>query len=144
MKKLFIVALLTITVAASSFAKDNNKVNAIAANNFKAEFANATAVSWTATDNYYKATFTVNDEKMEAFYNPQGEKVATSRTISIDQLPVKAKRSFAKDFAGYTIKEAIEFEGTEEPGYYIAAESEKESVILKICLLYTSPSPRDS
>ena len=34
--------------------------------------------------------------------------------------------------AGYTIKEAIRFEGTDENAYYISAENEKGSVIFKI------------
>jgi hypothetical protein len=132
MKKLFLALLVAVTVAASAFAKDTKKVNYAASSNFKAEFANATSVTWTTTDQYTKAAFVVNNEKMEAFYNQSGEKIASSRTIAIDELPVKAKRSLAKDYAGYTVREAIEFEGIDDNGYFISAENEKESVVLKV------------
>src|SRR5206468_1765583 len=111
---------------------DTKKVNTVAVNNFKVEFKNASDVTWTATDTYVKATFILNSEKIEAFYNENGEKIGTSRAISIEELPVKAKRAFAKKFDGYTVKQAIEFNGTEETAYYIAADNEKEAVILKV------------
>ena len=132
MKKLFIAALLTITVAASSFASDNKKISNLAINNFRLEFAKASNVSWSTAEKYYKATFYMGAEKMEAFYNASGEKVATSRTISIDELPVKAKRAFAKDYSDYTVKEAVEMDGIEETAYFLTAENDKESVILKV------------
>jgi hypothetical protein len=69
---------------------------------------------------------------MEAFYNGTGEKIGSSRAISIDELPLKAKRSFAKDYADYTVKEVIEFNGTDETAYYLSAENEKTAVILKV------------
>lgn len=132
MRKLFIAALLTVTIATSSFAGDNKKISNVAVNNFRGEFADASNVSWLKAENYYKATFYMGNEKMEAFYNLTGEKIATSKSITIDELPVKAKRAFAKDYSSYTLIEAIEMDGTEETGYFISAENEKETVILKV------------
>jgi hypothetical protein len=78
MKKLFLAALLTITVAASSFARDNKKISNLAVKSFMVEYSQASNVSWTLTDNYYKAAFFIGDQKMEAFYNAAGEKVAAA------------------------------------------------------------------
>ena len=54
------------------------------------------------------------------------------RAVTLDELPIRAKRDFAKKYNGYTVKEAILFEGTMESAYYISAEDEKGSVILKV------------
>ena len=132
MKKLFIAVLLTFTVAASAFAKDTKKVHNAAIRTFNEEFAKASDVNWISTDSYVKATFVLDNAKMEAFYNGSGEKIATSRAIMLEELPVKTKRAFAKDYSGYNVKEAIEFNGTDETAYFISAENEKESVILKV------------
>jgi hypothetical protein len=132
MRKLFLAALISMTVAASAFAKDTKNVNGVAIRNFEIEFSKASNVTWTSTDKFVKATFIQDNEKMEAFYNQSGEKIATSRTIKLDELPVKAKRTIAKDYAAYTIIEAIEVEGSEDYGFYVSAENEKESVILKV------------
>ena len=59
--------------------------------------------------NYIKATFNWNDQKLEVFYNQQGETIAESRAIEVNNLPVKAQQHLAKKYAGFTISEAIEY-----------------------------------
>ena len=125
-------ALLVVSVAATAFAKDPRTISAVALNNFAAEFKKASDVSWTSTENYIKASFILQSEKMEAFYNYDGEKIGTSKAFNVEALPVHAKRAFAKKYQGYTVKQAIEFEGIDETAYFISAENDKESVILKV------------
>jgi hypothetical protein len=132
MKKLFFAALITVTVATSAFAKDVNKVNSRAIHNFNFEFRGAEDVNWTSKSDFAKATFVLNGQKMEAFYKIDGELIGTSKNITLDQLPTSAKRTFAKRYNGYTVKEAIRFEGVDEAAYFISAENEKETVILKV------------
>ena len=132
MKKLLFTALLILTVAAGAFAKDPNKISSTILKNFEAEYKNASKVSWVVRSDYSKAEFTLDNTKMEVFYNKNAEKIATSRSISLDELPVNAKRAFAKKFEGFTVKEAIFFDGIYETAYYISGENEKEAVILKI------------
>jgi hypothetical protein len=132
MKKLFISALLTITVAVSSFAAGENTVNLATLKNFKAEFKKASDVQWSTAENYTMATFTLNNVRTQALYTPEGEFIGTNQAINLEELPVRAKRAFAKKYEGYTVKEAIRFEGSQESAYYISAENEKGSVILKV------------
>lgn len=131
MKKLLFAALLAVSVATSAFAEGTN-VNISVLNNFKTEFKNAANISWVSKDDFAKATFTVNNVKMEAFYNLQGELIGTSKSINLNELPVNAKRAFAKKYAGYTVKEVIHFEQSDEAAYFLSAESETESIIFKV------------
>ncbi|MDB5249567.1 MAG: hypothetical protein JWQ40_3961 [Segetibacter sp.] len=132
MKKLFIAALLALSVVTGAFAADTKKVSKIVLNNFSSEFKDAGNIAWAAVGEYAKATFTLNNQRMEAFYNWNGEMIGTSKAITLEQLPTNAKRNFARKFDGYAVKEAIRFEGTEEAAYYISAENEKEALIIKI------------
>ena len=132
MKKLFISALLAITVAASSFAAEGNNVSYTVRNNFSSQFKKASDVQWTSGENYTMATFTLNNVRTQALYTPEGEFIGTNQAITLEELPVNAKRAFAKKYEGYTVKEAIRFEGSQESAYYISAENEKGSVILKV------------
>jgi len=132
MKNLLIAALAAVTIVTSAFSPDPNEINFAAQKNFKAEFAKAAQVVWTQKADFVKAEFTLNNVKMEAFYNADGDMIATSKYISLDELPVKAKRTFAKLYTDYTVKEAIRYEGVDEAAYYISAENEKESVIVKV------------
>jgi hypothetical protein len=131
MKKFFIAALIVATFVTSAFAGPA-KVNYVALKSFGAEFKNASDVTWTSTSQFVKANFLFEDQRMEAFYTPTGEKIGISRGISIDELPVKAKRAFAKKYESYNVKEAILFEGVEETAYFINAENETETVIVKV------------
>jgi opacity protein-like surface antigen len=132
MKKLFTAALLAITVATSAFASDTKNVNAVVLSSFQHDFRNVSEVSWSATGDYAKATFVMNKQKMEAFYNESGDRIATSKSITLDELPVKAKRAFAKRLQSFTVKEALFMQFPDEEAYFISGETDKESVILKV------------
>jgi uncharacterized protein YycO len=132
MKKLFIAALLTITVATSAFTADKTKVNSKALQNFESQFAEADNVKWRINAEYVKASFEVNGQKTDAFYDRDGEYIGQCKKITLEDLPVQAKRTFAKKYSDYTVKEALHFQGTEEAAYFISAENEKQSVVLKI------------
>ena len=132
MKKLFITGLLAVTVALSSFAASGNKVSFGVLSNFKSQFKHISEVEWTLGENYTKATFVLNDIRTEALYTPDGEFIGTKQAVVLEELPLKAKRAFAKRYAGYTVKEAVRFEGAEESAYYISADNEKDAVILKV------------
>ena len=132
MKKLFISALLSVTVVLSSFAAAGNKAKFALPDNFSFQFKHASDVLWTSTANYAKATFVLNNVRTEALYTLAGDFIGTNQAITLEDLPVNAKREFAKKYDGYTVKEAIRFEGADESAYYISAENEKGSVILKV------------
>ncbi len=132
MKKSLITGLLAVTVGLSNFAAEGNKVSFGVLSNFKSQFKHVSEVEWTSGENYTKATFVLNNIRTEALYSSEGEFIGTKQAILPEELPVKAKRAFAKKYAEYTVKEAIRFEGTEENAYYISTENEKGSVILKV------------
>lgn len=131
MKKLFFAALLAVAVAGSAFAADT-KISSAVLSSFKNEFKQASNVSWKTGAGYTKASFTLDNQQMEVFYNAEGNVIASSRNIGLDELPVRAKRNFSKHFTGYTVNQAIKIDGEDEKAYYISAENEKESVIVKI------------
>lgn len=78
------------------------------------------------SERYISTTFAAHH------YDLHGDLIGTSKNISLEKLPVSAKRVLANKYDGYTIKEVIHFEGVDEGAYYISAEKEKESVILKV------------
>jgi hypothetical protein len=136
MKKLLFTALIAVSIISSSFAASSpvldKKVDAGISNSFRNQFRDANNVKWDQTSEFTRATFVTNNILTEAFFDRDGEFIGSSRAISLDQLPTAAKRTFAKKYAGYTVKEAIEFTGNEESAYFISAENETQAVILKV------------
>ncbi|WP_018615586.1 hypothetical protein [Segetibacter koreensis] len=131
MKKLLLTALIAVSLTSFAFAAPVKKVNSFVTNSFNNDFKNVGSVAWDVSSSYAKATFVLDNIRTEAFYTLDGEFIGTTHAIAIEDLPVAAKRSFAKKYAGYTVKEAIKFDGEDGTAYFISAENEKESVILK-------------
>lgn len=50
----------------------------------------------------------------------------------MDEVPTFAKRTFAKNYSDYTVKEAFRFRADDEEAYYISAENKKENIVLKV------------
>ncbi|MCW3114555.1 MAG: hypothetical protein JWR18_2951 [Segetibacter sp.] len=131
MKKLLIAALIVASFVTSAFAEPA-KINALALKSFTVEYKKASDVSWTTPGEFVKASFVFDNQRMEAFYTLTGEKIGTSVGVSLDELPTKAKRAFAKKYSSYTVRESILFEGMEDNAYFIAAENDAEKVIVKV------------
>ncbi len=132
MKKLFIATVLAISIATASFATDVNKISYTVKENFKKDFNGAENVEWTAKKNFIKASFMLDSERCNAFYDDNGNQIGMCRYITLDDLSLGAKRTIAKKYPGYKITEAIEFSGPQENAIYLSAENEKEKVVVKI------------
>jgi 2-oxoglutarate dehydrogenase complex dehydrogenase (E1) component-like enzyme len=131
-KKIFAAAIATTLMTATAFA-NGDEANAKAVNNFKKEYKNARDVQWKVTKDYTKAAFNWHNQYLEVFYNNNGETIAESRAININDLPVKAQQLLEKRYNDYRVAEAIEF-NSEETGlcYYISVVKDNTKKILKI------------
>ena len=114
MKKIFLtiatIGLLGTSVYAADGGKKTEKTPAVTytvQSEFDSTFSEATNVSWTVTSNLQKATFTLNDVKMTAFYNLQGEYLGVTQDVAYSALNAKAKRQIAAKYADYKVGEVI-------------------------------------
>jgi hypothetical protein len=132
MKNLILAAFLLGAITTCAFATDESKINYFVLNSFKRDFKDVTDVTWSLKTGLAEATFIYKNHKTDVFYNPDGTLYAISKTIELDELPVRAKRAFAKKYEGYLVKEAIQYDAANEQEFYIWAENEKEDVIIKV------------
>src|SRR4051812_25053658 len=121
MKKLLLAALFAVTLIASAFASPVKRVNSFVTRSFQEDFKDVSDVQWDLSPSFAKATFILDDVRTEAYYDLNGEFIGTCHSISLDELPISAKRSFAKKYSDYTVSQAIEFTGRDETSYYISA-----------------------
>jgi hypothetical protein len=131
MKKFFLTAIIAVSIISSSFA-GSVTVSHLVKSNFESEFGHITNVEWSAVGSFTSATFNLNNKKTQAFYDKAGNLVGSAHSIDIAALPTYAKRQLAKNFASYTIKEAIEFVKPDESAYFVSVENEGKSIILMI------------
>lgn len=134
MKKFILATLITVTMGSSVLAADVSKVSFRVLNAFEAQYAGATDVNWTVTENYTKAKFTMEGEKVEAFFSSNGEVIGTSRKTEFKRLPLSAIQKIKKSYGKYQVTETIEFELYGERKYYVSVENESDRKILEISL----------
>ena len=134
MKKLLISALFSFAVYSFSFANTTEKSFSFkGAESFAKMFANAKDVNVKTVGEYTEVKFSWNDEKIQAFYNTDGELVVTSRNIKLNQIPLPALKTISEKYTDYTTTEVIEFDHAEEGlSYYVGMENADKKIILKV------------
>ena len=109
-----ILALALVFTITGAFATETT-VKKEVLNAFKSNFTNAREVSWSISDTYYKAAFTLNDQKVFAFYNLEGQFLGLTRYITSLQLPVKLHNNLMKNQPGNGLLIYSKFRMMKEP-----------------------------
>jgi hypothetical protein len=72
-----------------------------------------------------------NDQFVSAFYQLDGELIATSRNISSLDLPISLQTSLKKNYNKYWISDLFEISNNEGTSYYITLDKADSKVVLK-------------
>ena len=131
MKKIMMMLLLVLTIGTSFAFTGEEAINKQALNAFKKEFVGATEAAWTVGDNFYKVTFTLNDQKLFAYYNMQGNFMAVTRNISSLQLPLSLQTSLKRSYNNYWISDLFEVAKSDGTNYYVTLETADTKIVLK-------------
>jgi len=133
MKKIMLALAVILTVGlTSAFAKSNEDINRNAIASFKSDFSQATQVSWQEGKDYAKATFTLNDQVMFAYYSKENnELMAVVRNILSDQLPINLFTSLKKDYGSEWISGLFEMAKPDHTVYFATLENADQRVVLK-------------
>ncbi|GAO42398.1 hypothetical protein [Flavihumibacter petaseus] len=130
MKK-FIIIAATAFVSLSSFASVD-PVTGKVLESFRSEFADAKNVQWKSLDDagLYQATFNFRNTELSAFYNADGEMVATARYISIENLPILVTKAIQDRYPDHIVKNVIEHISGGNTTYHITLHGQKSSMIV--------------
>jgi hypothetical protein len=133
MKKLILAWAVILTVGlTSAFANKSEDINQNAVASFKNDFTSARNVSWQENKGYIKATFSMNDQIMYAFYNHQGELLGVMRHVLTSQLPLNLSRGLKKSYISeYWVSDLIEMDADGQTYYYVSLENGDGTIILK-------------
>jgi hypothetical protein len=134
-KQLSIAAILLLSISLTGFAASPaEKIPSFkGSENFISAFPQATDVECKVTGEFTEVTFNWQGLKLQAFYDKEGNLAATSRPISIDNLPLTVQLNLKRQYAGYIFEQAIEFDETDNNlSYYITVIGAKASYLLRI------------
>jgi hypothetical protein len=130
MKKIIVIAA-TAFVTLSSFA-NVDPITGKVLQAFRSEFSDAKNVQWKSLDDagLYQATFNFRDTELSAFYNVDGELVATARYISKENLPIMVTKAIGERYPEHVVGNVIEHISNGSTTYHVTLNSEKSSMIV--------------
>ncbi len=134
MKKFFILALAALAIGTSAFAGPA-AIKTKVTEHFNASFSAAKNVTWKSSERFDKVSFVLNNEKVDAFYDTEGDLIGTSKTMAFDKLPKSAIETITTKytFPEFQLKDCIEFtSATNEKNYYVSFEKKSETVVIEI------------
>ncbi|TMI79613.1 MAG: hypothetical protein E6H10_15040 [Bacteroidetes bacterium] len=131
MKKIMMLLAMVLTLTTTWAFTGEEAIDKQALNAFKSEFAGATDAAWTVGTNYYKVAFSLNDQKLFAFYNSTGEFLAVTRYISSLQLPLNLQTSLKKACTNYWISDLFELANSDGTTYYVTLENADTKIVFK-------------
>lgn len=130
MKKILFVFGLLVTVGVSTLFANDEKVSPKAVAAFKAEFSTAQNVVWETGSNYFRAIFSLNDRRVFAYYNLEGELISIARYISSIQLPINLFSNLKNEYGKYWISDLFEVSNGDGLHYYVTLETADTKLML--------------
>ncbi|MCU0394308.1 MAG: hypothetical protein MUF29_00245 [Chitinophagaceae bacterium] len=124
MKRLLLAAsfgLFSLAALANSGKKSVTVPNT-ARQNFQQQFGAIQQVSWSkAKSQMLRADFSIDGQPVTAFFNQEGEFLATTVAVEKTQLPLRLRLALEQELKGQTIEELYYVEAPTETAYYFAS-----------------------
>lgn len=132
MKKIIYTLLLTLVVASSAFASGESKSRSGVVSHFKVQFKKVPGLFWTNKRDIAKTELLVGGKKTEIFYEANGDLIGSTTNVTLNELPEGIQKQLSETLAGFSVKEAIRLSSPEETAYYILAQNNQETIVLKV------------
>jgi hypothetical protein len=134
MKKLIAILGASILLYANSLFANvyETTVSKKISTSFTDAFAGAKDVKWYTDDNKtFTAKFTLNNNKVTAFYREDGSLMATSRYLTGEQLPLNVLSRLNRKYSDCSIYSVVEYTAEEHTVYYLTLENKDSWIIVK-------------
>lgn len=135
MKQLSISAIILVSLSLRSFAGDTTgkPPHFKGAENFRNSFPQATVIECKNKNDLTEVNFTWQGMNLEAFYDLDGNLVATCRDIRVDNLPLNIQFSVRQNYPGYILQRASEFsDGDNSLSYYVMLAGGAKSLLVHV------------
>jgi hypothetical protein len=133
MKKFFVVLLTLISVYAHAAAPAGDKVSPQIQASLEKEFNGAQYIVWKAIkkESIFQARFIYNNEQLNAFFDQEGNLLATGRLVAQAALPLTISKALSNRYQQYEFRDATEYTKEGETTYIISLENEKMKLTLQ-------------
>ena len=133
MKTIFLSAFSAITLfAAASGTKEKSVASYQADRSFFAEFGQVDGVKWSnAMNNMTKADFVLDDEAICAYFDQNGDFVASTKAVDFNELPKSLRTAIHNKVPGANILSVFELNSKTERAWFVETELNNEKKVWK-------------
>jgi hypothetical protein len=114
-----------------SYAYPSEKVSPKVLASFHSDFSTATDVEWETGNNYFRAAFSINEQRAFAYYDLEGQLISIARYISSFQLPFNLFSHLKNQYSNYWISDLFEVSNEEGLHYYVTLETAETKQVLR-------------
>lgn len=135
MKRLSIAVILFLTVIGTHAnpLSRNEEPSFNGAAHFHRQFPQATGVNYKVKGQFTQVDFIWNGLQLQAFYDADGNPLATARTIDKNNLPVNVQLNLQKNYSDGVVTDAIEYnDNSDGLSYYVTLASPKMTYLLRV------------
>ncbi|MCW3117729.1 MAG: hypothetical protein JWM28_1811 [Chitinophagaceae bacterium] len=130
MKKLFVILTILCSIyATSTYAQSKPPV--LVLSSFQSSFDKAANITWSTAKDLYRADFILEDQKISAFFNEDGDLIASSRDVTLLQIPMSLKSNLKKQFRDYEVSSLFEVNKEDGIVYYATLANSKSRLMLE-------------
>jgi hypothetical protein len=154
MKKILLAAGIflvtaTVTVAQDNINSEGAAVNPLIKSQFETDFPNATNIDFANKKNFDEVSFTLDKEKISAYYDYNNQLIGTVEQKAFSDLPATAQKEIMKKYAGYIVTGVVKFNDNEsdhtemiqygtslhdEDNYFVELRGDNKTVLVKVDL----------
>ena len=130
MKKSFVIITILCTIwSTSSYAQSKTPSSVLSS--FQESFRNAGDATWSNVKELYRVDFNLDEQKISAFFNADGDLIASSRNVTLLQIPMSLKSDLKKQFNDYEVSSIYEVDNEDGIIYYATIKNDKNALMLK-------------
>jgi len=126
--------IFSLLVIASSFTTNlyaQDKAPGRVVNALSENFNGIKQASWAKVSDLYKAEFIFGETVVSAFFNENGDLVATGRDVATTQLPIDLQIALTKNYKDYSVTKSFEVDMQGEVTYYLMLDSSTKKLQLQ-------------
>lgn len=133
MKKIFVSALFAIAFSGAAFATGNETISKQIRQSFEKEFAGAQYVNWESFNekDLYHATFVLNNVRLNAYFDKEGQLLATGRFVKQESLPMLVSKAITEKYKKQSVVEVIEFVTGNETSYIVKLQDDEKQLYVQ-------------
>jgi len=128
-----VIFFLSFIGTAKANPLGGDDLNFVGSSNFKHQFPKATEISYKVNGQFTEVNFVWDNMKLQAFYDVEGNLLATCRPVPVGNLPVAAQLTLKDQYPGGIARDAIEYNDPNDGvSYYITMIGPKNSYLLHV------------